>query len=68
MTAYSTKSGDTFDSIAYNLLGNAIYTKDLMQANPQYLSIVIFSNGIILNVPDITQSSTSTANLPPWRS
>lgn len=65
---YETKSGDTFDLIAYQQLGDVIYTKDLMEVNPAYISTVIFSSGIVLNLPTITPASTTAVNLPPWRS
>jgi phage tail protein X len=67
MASYTTKQGDTFDSIAFNVLGNRRYTKELMESNPNYLDIVIFSGGIIINIPDVTESATTTTNLPPWR-
>ena len=66
MAQYITKQGDTFDSIAYKLFGHRRYTKDLMEANPDHLEVIIFSGGIMLNVPEITEE-TST-DQPPWRS
>lgn len=65
MTTYTTKSGDTFDSIAFKLLGHGRYTKELMEANPGHLDTVIFSAGTVLNVPDIEPDTVT--NQPPWR-
>ena len=65
-STYKTKSGDLWDLIAYNELGNVIYTKDLMEANPEYLDIVIFSAGIELVIPDVNNSDTLTESSPPW--
>lgn len=67
---YKTSSGDTFDSIAYKFFGHRRYTKNLMEANKNYLDVVIFSSGIKLNIPEISEeNSTDSAgdNLPPWR-
>lgn len=67
MAQYITKQGDTFDSIAYKLFGHRRYTKDLMEANPGHLEVVVFSGGIVLKVPEITEEA-SIADQPPWRS
>lgn len=63
---YITKSGDTFDSIVFELFNDIKYTKDLMDANKEYLSIVIFDGGINLNVPEII-TTEEISNLLPWR-
>lgn len=63
---YTTKSGDTFDSIAHHILGHRRYARELMDANHAHLATVIFSSGIVLNIPEITKVQ-ETANLPPWR-
>jgi len=66
---YTTISGDTFDSIAFNLLGNKKYTKELMEVNKQQISTVIFAAGTVLNLPEISnQNEVNSSNLPPWRS
>lgn len=66
MKTYITVAGDTFDSIAHHVLGHRRYTRELMEANPQHLSTVIFSGNITLVIPDIT-TAVSKTNLPPWR-
>lgn len=68
MKTYVTKQGDTFDSIAFKILGHRRYTKDLMEANPQYMDIVIFSANVVLNIPEIETPDTTAMNQPPWRS
>jgi phage tail protein X len=65
---YQTKLGDTFDSIAFALLGDEKYTRELMEANPEYLDVVIFSGGIDITIPDIRNSNTAAGKAPPWRS
>jgi phage tail protein X len=67
-TIYKTKLGDTFDSIAFSLLGDEKYTKELMEANPSYLDVVIFAGGVGLTIPDIAGPATTAASAPPWRS
>ncbi|WP_414625511.1 tail protein X [Selenomonas bovis] len=64
--SYRTKSGDTWDLIAYNELGACKYTPLLMDANREYIDTAIFSAGTILNIPDITRSAV-VKNLPPWK-
>lgn len=67
-STYQTKLGDTFDSIAFVLLGDEKYTRELMEANPGFLDVVIFSGGIDITIPDISNSNTATGSAPPWRS
>jgi phage tail protein X len=66
-TKYQTKLGDTFDSIAFSLLGDEKYTRELMEANPDYLEVVIFSGGIDLTIPDISNANNISGSMPPWR-
>lgn len=67
-TTYITKQGDTFDSIAFNQLGAEKYVNELMEANPGYIAVIIFSGGIILTIPEIDDAGTTASNTPPWRS
>jgi phage tail protein X len=64
---YKTKQGDTFDSIAFLQLGDEEYTKELMEANPENLDVVIFSGGVSLTIPDIDSTDTTSSSTPPWR-
>jgi len=63
---YTTIQGDMWDSISKNIYGNEKYVKELMEANKGYLSTLVFSAGIVLNVPEII-TEDETNNLPPWR-
>ena len=65
--SYTTVSGDTFDLVAYKSYGNCRRVKELMQANSQYLDILIFPAGVVLTVPELTVSRIDTQGLPPWR-
>lgn len=62
---YRTKSGDTWDSIAFELYGNEQYAQSLIEANKAYIDTVIFSANILLNAPEITK--TASSSLPPWK-
>jgi phage tail protein X len=66
MNTYTTKSGDTFDSIAHFVLGNRKYIKELMEANTSFLETVIFSEGTVLNIPEISEVEESIDS-PSWR-
>lgn len=63
---YTTRSGDTWDLIAYEQLGACNYVSLLIEANPDHIDTAIFSAGTVLTLPEIT-AETKTENLPPWR-
>ncbi|WZL82686.1 tail protein X [Vallitaleaceae bacterium 9-2] len=63
---YRTKSGDTWDSIAYEQYGDERKMKVLMRANPMYLTIEIFPEGILLNLPEVSSTAVNS-QVPPWR-
>ena len=66
MTKYTTCAGDTWDLIAYRLLGSCKYTELLINANRQFVDVFIFPAGVELNIPDITQEESAKVNVPPW--
>lgn len=55
-----------FDSIAYNELGSESFTDALMNANKDYHKAYIFSAGIELTLPDVS-NIVPNEDLPPWR-
>lgn len=59
---YSTVAGDSFDSIAFKLLGSEKCAVDLIKANPDHVQTFIFSAGVELNIPEIT--ATKEKSLP----
>lgn len=67
MVTYTTKSGDTFDSIAFNRYKNCKYTADLMAANRDKLQYFIFPAGVTLNIPEIS-TDIFQIKLPAWLS
>ncbi len=64
--SYTTRSGDTWDLIAYEQLGSCRYVNLLIEANQNYIDTAIFSAGTVLTLPEIT-AETKAENLPPWR-
>lgn len=62
---YTTVQGDMWDSIAHAQLGSTDLTDKLMNANLQYLEYYIFPAGIVLTLPEIKESVSST--LPLWK-
>lgn len=65
MKTYITKSGDMWDSIAHEQMGDTAYTNLLMQENLEHRNIFIFPSGIKLNIPDGKVEVNSL--LPPWK-
>jgi len=63
---YRTISGDTWDKIAYQVYGSEKLAGLLMDANTKYLETVIFSGGILLNVPNLSIEN-KVSGLPPWK-
>ncbi|WP_375104052.1 tail protein X [Paenibacillus sp. RS8] len=62
---YTTVQGDTWDGIAFKVYEQASLMTLLINANPEYVSTVVFSGGVSLNVPDKPADAADT--LPPWR-
>lgn len=63
---YVTVSGDTWDLIAYQQMGDEKYMKNLIAANPQLSEVLRFSGGTSLIIPDLEVASSD--NLPFWHS
>ena len=64
--SYITKSGDAWDAIAQLVYGDEKYMSHLMQANPEYLHIFLFSSVTILRTPPLPTVEGAT-NTPIWR-
>lgn len=63
---YRTIQRDSFDAIAYRLWGNEHYMGKIMDANPEYMDVLFFEAGIILNIPAFMPPPTIPGGLPPW--
>lgn len=55
-----------WDSISPQVYGDVKFTDVLINANPEYRYIYIFSEGVVLNVPDVEDRITAD-DLPPWK-
>ena len=63
-----TQAGDTWDRLAKKLYGDERFMDRLIKANLSYRMTVIFSSGVVLNVPDVdAASSGEDVNLPRWK-
>ncbi len=67
MTSYTTKAGDMWDAIAYAVYGSCSHTAKLMKANSQYAKVYFFPAGVILTVPELTETDVDASFVPPWR-
>ncbi|WP_302177274.1 tail protein X [Megamonas funiformis] len=65
MRTYTTIQGDMWDGIAKKIYGTENGINVLLEANLKYRDIIIFSGGILLNIPEYTAPMIN--NLPPWR-
>lgn len=65
MKTYITIQGDTWDMIAYKMMGSEYYMDKLINANPRHINTAIFEAGIILIIPAI--DIPVATNLPPWK-
>lgn len=63
---YTSKAGDTWDSIAFEIYGNEKYAQLLMESNFDKLDNFVFSSGVVLIVPELTAENDED-ELPEWR-
>lgn len=62
---YTTMRGDTFDILALDAYNEEGLAHIIMQANPQYSSVLVFDAGVELRIPVI--DAEAAASLPPWK-
>lgn len=62
---YITVQGDMWDSIAKKVYGSEAGMNKLIEANHQYIDIIVFPAGLTLAIPSWTPPKTDM--LPPWR-
>lgn len=65
-SSYKTRSGDTWDVIAFRALGDERYMHLMLDANPEQMWVAKFDEGVELNVPELP-SVPLPSSLPPWR-
>lgn len=61
---YRTAAGDSFDAIAFKLLGSEKYAVDLIKANPDHVQTFIFDAGVELTIPEV---KTKLEKILPWK-
>jgi len=62
---HKTKQGETWDLISLAEYGTPYKVADLINANPEYSDVLIFDEGIYLNIPQLEAEKISS--LPPWK-
>lgn len=62
---YSTLQGDTFDSISLDFYDDEYYASEIINANPDVGTILVFDEGVELNIPILYIEANSS--LPPWK-
>lgn len=70
MEKYITKNGDTWDLIAYNVLGSEFYCALLMQLNFDKLDYLVFPDNVELCIPsaeDVAERRQVNSDIPDWR-
>lgn len=67
---YRTRQGDAWDSIAYRLWPGVAKSERLaaalIKANPAYADVLVFSEGVLLAMPEVAIRHPQP-DLPPWR-
>lgn len=65
MKKYRTVSGDLWDLISYQQMGDCKHMETLINANRDKVSTFIFKAGVEIDIPEVV--TTKVASLPPWR-
>lgn len=65
LKTYTTISGDMWDKIAYEQMGDVLHLDKLLKANEEYAALFILPAGINLTIPEIV--NVPRMELPPWK-
>ena len=65
MKKYRTVSGDLWDLISYQQMGDCRHMEKLINANRDKVATFVFKAGVELNIPEVV--TTQVKKLPPWR-
>lgn len=63
---YTTRAGDTFDSLALSTYDEERLAHYIITYNPDYADVIIFDANVALRLPVIENAETPET-LPPWR-
>lgn len=66
MAKYTTREGDTFDLLSLRFYNEEKLANHIIEANPDYADVVVFSGGINLTIPVIEEPEL-TETKAPWR-
>lgn len=61
---HTTVTGEMWDMLSYRYYGSEHLFPVLIDANPDYADVIVFSAGVKLVIPDV--DTTETAPVPPW--
>lgn len=69
---YHCSAGETFDMVALNVYGHEKHAANLMNANPGYVHLTVFTGGEILSLPvvEIPEGERENEYAPstaPWK-
>ena len=62
---YTTISGDMWDKIAHEQMGDVLHMDKLIKANAKYAAIFVFPSGVVLTIPEV--ETQVNMELPPWK-
>ena len=62
---YTTKSGDTWDTIAREVYGSEYYADHLMAETQGHIGTFFFLAGVLLSPPPLPDAKSG--HLPPWK-
>lgn len=62
---YTAKQGDTWDVVSLNNYGTDSFSAIIMDANPSYAGVLVFSGGEELEIPVLSGDSFASQT-PPW--
>ena len=63
---YTAKEGDTWDILALDMYNDETLMDQIIQYNPDYADILIFSGGEKLRLPILEKPETA-GKVPPWK-
>lgn len=69
---YRCSAGETFDKVALNIYDHEKYAADLMNANPEYVHLAVFTGDELLSLPvvEIPENESENEYAPsaaPWK-
>ena len=65
-TNYTTRVGDTFDLVAFQIYDNEKMAFRIIEANPDYADVIIFDKSVTLRIP-VFEDNSKPETLAPWR-